>query len=127
MFEVPQPDWTGYVADALQALATEVGVDGCALVDMQSGMVLHAVGADIYDEQMWEAGLSYWRQHERQADIFAMLGPIGGIVLHHPGGMVVIFPLREPGLLAVAVGQQKQVDWITWQRRLASLSEAFSP
>lgn len=99
-------------------------VHACALVEAGSGLIWAHGGSHGNGEPLWEAAIEYWRLHQRNGQHFASLGPLGGAVLYHQQGLLVILPcLREPELLMVCVARSGVVDWREWRRHALSLGE----
>lgn len=112
------------VEEGLNELAAAPGVRGCALVDSESGLVLHAVGSWPGEQPLWEAAIDYWRLHQRMSVHFAGLGDLGAAVMYHFGGVLAILPCSATGeLLVVCVAENKSVDWSSWQRNVRRLGE----
>lgn len=108
---------------AMEALlASDAGVQGCALVDASSGLVWHHSGASFGPAPLWEAAVDYWRLQQRLQTNFEALGGLRAAVLHHRHGVLVVLPcVREHELLLVTVARHGQVNWRQWQRGVKEL------
>ena len=62
--------------DALEAMAALPGVDGCALVEVDAGMVWHHAGQIEGVQTFAEAASDYWRLYGRLAGQFEDLGEL---------------------------------------------------
>jgi hypothetical protein len=115
---------TGRFAAALEHMALQPGILGCALVDAGTGLVWHSSAGAPNADRVWEAAIDYWRLHDRQKVHFAGLGRLGAAVMYHTGGVLAVFPCcSEPDVLLVCHGQHRNVDWITWQRLVRDLGQ----
>lgn len=104
---------------ALAAVAAQDGVDGCALVDLATGMVLQWVGPPDH-LPVAEAASDYWRLCDRQK-AFAVLGAPRAQVIIHAHKRVTIVRCGE-GLLLVTVSDENvAVDWARWKRSTGEL------
>ncbi|MEO6280577.1 hypothetical protein [Roseateles sp.] len=105
------------LAEAVGALAQRPGIRGCALVEVDSGMVWTAQGELADNASLWEAASDHWRLHSRHAAHFDCLGGFIAVALYHADGLVALFRCAaDPELLFIAVGQHRAVDWPTLQR-----------
>ena len=113
--------------EELGALAALEGVESCALVDSQSGLVWHAVGTEPAAEPLWEAAIDYWRLHGRSNAHFAALGELGAAVLYHRNAVLAIIPCAaQSDLLVVCIASHHGMDWRDWQRRVRAMGERLS-
>ncbi|MEP7100259.1 MAG: hypothetical protein ABI781_07100 [Burkholderiales bacterium] len=111
-------------AAELERMASHPGILGCALVDAGTGLVWHSCAAGPNAERIWEAAIDYWRLHDRQKANFAGLGTLGAAVMYHTGGVLAVFPCStDPDVLLVCHGQLRDVDWMTWQRKVRDLGQ----
>ena len=103
-------------------MATQPGLEGCALVEAGTGLVWHACGFRADEERVWEAAVDYWRLYERQKTQFTGLGPLGAAAMYHTVGMLVVLPCcADPDVLLVLHGRHHAVDWIALQRMARAL------
>ena len=66
--------------DALQSMAAMPGLEGCALVEIEAGMVWHHAGQIEGVQTFAEAASDYWRLYNRLADQFKDLGDRKSVV-----------------------------------------------
>jgi hypothetical protein len=103
------------IEQELTALAARPGVLGCALVQQDSGLVVHSAGPE-QALGVWEAAVEFWRLHLRMREHLSGQGPLRAITLHHPDRLVVLLPCDvDAELLLVCVGARQGVDWNHWQ------------
>ena len=113
---------TRIIADAVERMSATPGIESCALVQGDSGLVWHACGRTAGAEHLWEAAVDYWRLHRRQQEHFRQLGPLGAAVMYHASGVLAVVPCTdEAELMVVCVGAHAGVDWIHWQRQARAL------
>lgn len=106
----------------LAAMASTPGVDGCALVEIDAGMVWHACGHIDATPTLAEAASDYWRLYQRLNHHFSDLGDLRASVMVHARGRLTLLPCGK-GMLLVAVSDQKSpVDWLQWQRQTRDLA-----
>lgn len=107
----------------LEAMAATPGVDGCALVEIDAGMVWHACGAIGDEPALAEAASDYWRLYRRLNGHFSSLGELRATVMVHAQGRLTLLPCGAGRLLvAVSSQQNPQVDWRAWQLRVIDLA-----
>lgn len=108
--------------EELEAMASQEGLCGCALVDLETGLVLHWAGPPE-QQPVAEAATDYWRLCNRQQAVFGMLGAPLAQVLIHAHTRVTIVRCGE-GLLLVTLSQEAvAVDWARWKRATAHLQQ----
>ena len=78
--------------DALQSMAAMPGLEGCALVEIEAGMVWHHAGQIEGVQTFAEAASDYWRLYNRLADQFKDLGDLKASVMMHAQGSSVMRP-----------------------------------
>lgn len=108
----------------LQALRAVDGLLGCALVDLETGMVVQSAGsADL--PALAEAASDYWRLCRRQR-LFASLGPLRAQAVIHEHTRVTIVRCGE-GLLLVTLSQEgRGIDWDRWKAGVQALQQLAS-
>ena len=108
----------------IERMGNMPGLDGCALVEIEAGMVWHAAG-HIEDVQfVAEAASDYWRLYRRLNQHFASLGDLRACVMLHQQGRITLLPCGSGMLLVTLSRQTAEVDWNAWQlqtRKLASM------
>lgn len=98
------------------------GVDGCALVDADTGMVWVHGGDMQAIEQLGEAAIEFWRVQRRLASHFAPFGPLQSTAYSFADRVVALFPcLATPPLVLVCVARKKGIDWPRWGAAVAEL------
>lgn len=113
----------GMVRIALEAMAERHGLHGCALVDVEAGMVWHAAGPQ--DDVPWlaESITDYWRLHLRQREHLPHLDPLMALVLVHARRQITLVGCG-PGLVLMAVAPRAAaVDWPRWQADTVELEK----
>jgi len=109
--------------EALEAMASLPGLDGCALVEVEGGMVWHHAGHIEGVQGFAEAASDYWRLYTRLADHFKDLGELRASALLHAHGRITLLPCGA-GMLLVALTRQKSaVDWTAWQQKTRELAQ----
>ncbi len=111
----------------LQALASAPAVQGCALVEVESGMVWYSAGRWAQMETQAEAAVEFWRVQERQAVHFAHLGALRSSMYYFNAGSVALlpFPGRTP-LVLVCVADRVGMDWGAWMAQLRPLQRTLA-
>lgn len=95
----------------LDKLASVAGIDGCALVEIDAGMVWHTAGQIPGVQSIAEAASDYWRLYQRLAHHFDDLGDLLGSLMRHTGGQLALLPCGKGMLLVVLAMQKSTVDW----------------
>lgn len=114
--------------DALNAMAALPGLEGCALVEIEAGMVWHHAGRIDGVQHLAEAASDYWRLYHRLAHQFHDLGELRAQVMMHAQGRLTLLPCGSGMLLVTLTRQQSGIDWNAWQektRELARLVDAL--
>lgn len=110
----------------LEDMATLPGVDGCALVEIQAGMVWGHAGQLDSTAQLAEAASDYWRLYQRLERQFDDLGELHASVMVHARGRITLLPCG-PGLVLMALTRQNpDVDWKSWQQKVRELASQVS-
>ena len=109
--------------DALEGMAALPGVDGCALVEVDAGMVWHHAGQIEGVQTFAEAASDYWRLYGRLAGQFQDLGELRASVMMHARGRITLLPCGS-GMLLVALTRPKSgLDWAQWQDKARQLAQ----
>ena len=114
--------------EALDAMARTPGVDGCALVEIDAGMVWHHAGFTDDIRTFAEAASDYWRLYTRLAPQFDQLGDLRASIMVHTQGRLTLLPCGKGMLLLALTRHRSDLDWKQWQRatrELALLVEAL--
>ena len=110
------------IRNEIEQMGQMPGLDGCALVEIEAGMVWHAAG-HIDDVQfVAEAASDYWRLYRRLNQHFAKLGELRACVMMHQRGRITLLPCGTGMLLVTVTRQSHDVDWDEWQRRTHKLA-----
>ncbi len=108
--------------EALQSMAALPGLDGCALVEIDAGMVWHHAGQIDGIQIFAEAASDYWRLYGRLADQFEDLGELRASVLMHARGRITLLPCGAGMLLVALTRQSSGLDWGSWQHKARELA-----
>jgi len=106
----------------LNSMAEMPGVDGCALVEVDAGMVWHSAGQMQGMQNLAEAISDYWRLYKRLDHHFTDLGDMKASVFMHAKGNITVLPCGK-GMLLVAVSQKSTVNWAQWQGKARELAK----
>lgn len=106
---------TAIVVTHLQELADFPGIDGCAMVEIATGMVWHAAGKYPELERIGEAAIEFWRIQHRLTAHLSALGELKSAAYSFSNRVVALFPCNEEaGLVLVCVAAKGNVDWQNW-------------
>ncbi|MCA0324944.1 MAG: hypothetical protein LCH89_04985 [Proteobacteria bacterium] len=108
--------------EALDAMGAITGLEGCALVEIDAGMVWHHAGRIEGMQTFAEAASDYWRLHRRLAGQFQDLGDLRASVLMHSRGRLAMLPCGTGMLLVTLTRQTADLDWAAWQRKAQELA-----
>ena len=91
--------------DALESMAAMPGLEGCALVEIEAGMVWHHAGQIEGVQTFAEAASDYWRLYNRLSHQFKDLGDLKASVMMHAQGRITlgVFALGLVGQFAAGV------------------------
>lgn len=111
----------GAMQTAIDALPGEfAAVEGCALVEVASGMVVHSVGTLMQSGELAAAASDYWRHYRRHDNFFEALGALRYCVLIHARQRITIFPCSDEMVLVLLTRDGAPIDW---QRALGRAGE----
>ena len=118
------------IANAVAALAATAGVEGCALVEAETGMAWHHGGRLDGMEMLGEAAVEFWRLQRRLSEHFAVLGPARSAACGFDAHLITLYPCLRGGpdaheLVVVCVAQRHRVDWGVWSRGMQQLHAAL--
>lgn len=103
---------TAHVMSHLQALAEFPGIDGCALVEIATGMVWHMAGHYPELERIGEAAIEFWRVQDRLSPHLNTLGTLKSAAYSFSNRVVALFPCSEDaGLVLVCVAAKGHMGW----------------
>lgn len=102
------------------------GVDGAAVIDYRSGMVIYTSPA-FGDEAtpLAEAASDYWRLYERQSDTFDTLGALKISIMIHEKKRLTMLPCGNGLMCLVQTAKIDDIDWLELQRRVFGLNDTF--
>ncbi|ARU06074.1 hypothetical protein CCO03_16625 [Comamonas serinivorans] len=106
----------------LTEMAELPGVMGCALVEVETGMVWHSAGQIPELTALAEAASDYWRLYRRLHTNFEQVGKLRACVMMHDAGRITLLPCGSGVLLVTVSLQEAQVDWKAWQSRTRQLA-----
>ncbi len=113
---------TAQVVAHLQALADFPGIDGCALVEADTGMVWHVAGHYPELERIGEAAIEFWRIQNRLTAHLSTLGTLKSAAYSFSNRVVALFPCHEDaGLVLVCVAAKGDVSWQAWSTKVEAL------
>ena len=106
---------TVQVMARLQKLADFPAIDGCALVEVATGMAWHVAGNYPELERVGEAAIEFWRIHTRLSEHLGALGSLKSAAYSFESRVVALFPCSDdPALVLVCVAAKGPVAWADW-------------
>ncbi|RYE59799.1 MAG: hypothetical protein EOP20_04210 [Hyphomicrobiales bacterium] len=99
------------LVDALDRMTRVPGLTGCALVEIEAGMVWDTAGQMPDVQRIAEAASDYWRLYLRLAPQFGDLGRLHGSLMWHAQGQLVLLPCGKGVLLVGLAMHDGSVDW----------------
>ena len=106
---------TAQIVAHLQKLADFPAIDGCALVEVDTGMAWHVAGNYPELERVGEAAIEFWRIQNRLNEHLSALGPLKSAAYSFANRVVALFPcLESPALVLVCVAAKGPVAWADW-------------
>lgn len=109
--------------DGLEQVALMPGLQGCALAEIDTGMVWHTAGHIADGQKIAEASSDYWRLYQRQKVHFEHLGELRAQVMMHHEVRITMLPCG-PGMLLIALSrEQDRVDWAQLQSKTQALKQ----
>lgn len=109
--------------EALEEVAHMPGLQGCALVEIDAGMVWHAAGQIADVQKIAEASSDYWRLYQRQKVYFEHLGELRAQVMMHREVRITMLPCGEGMLLIALSNERDPVDWARLQAKTQQLKQ----
>lgn len=117
---------TAGIEQLVQELADFPGVDGCALVEAETGMVWYHAGRLPMIERVGEAAIEFWRVQQRLSPHFDAMGPLQSAAYAFAQRVVALFPCSErPALVLVCVAAKPGIAWGDWRPRVQQLQQAL--
>ncbi|THU01483.1 hypothetical protein E9531_08940 [Lampropedia puyangensis] len=98
-------------------------LEGCAVVDVSTGVVVHGVGRLVQEGALAEASTDYWRHYQRHGSFFEELGPLRYCVLIHQEIRITMFPCSQEMILIFFTQEGQAVDWKDALGRAAHIRE----
>ncbi|MET4578971.1 roadblock/LC7 domain-containing protein [Ottowia thiooxydans] len=108
--------------EALEAMVEMPGVEGCALVEIEAGMVWHHAGHIEGIQTFAEAASDYWRLYQRLSRQFQDLGDLRASVMMHAYGRITLLPCGEGVLLVTLTRDKSGTDWTQVQLKAKDLA-----
>ena len=106
----------------LTEMAQLPGVMGCALVEIEAGMVWHHAGHIEGVQTFAEAASDYWRLYRRLHTNFEQVGKLRACVMMHDAGRITLLPCGTGMLLVTLTRQKSEIDWALWQEKTRELA-----
>lgn len=107
----------------LNTMADLPGVEGCALVEIETGMVWHTAGQMQGIQHLAEAASDYWRLYTRLDHHFTEIGEMKTSIFIHAKGKITLLPCGKGMLLVAMTSQRSKVDWHQWQNKAKELAK----
>jgi hypothetical protein len=118
---------TAQVVSHLQELADFPGIDGCALVEIATGMAWHVAGRYPELERIGEAAIEFWRVQERLSEHLNTLGTLKSAAYSFSNRVVALFPCNDQaGLVLVCVAAKGDVGWQAWSVKVEALRRVLA-
>ena len=107
-------------------LAGFPGMDGCALVETDTGMTWFHAGNTADIDRVAEAAIEFWRIQMRLSEHFTAMGPLQSAAYSFSQRVVALFPCSEqPPLVLVCIAHKTNVSWAEWGQRVAKLKHVL--
>lgn len=114
------------VAALVHELAAFAGVEGCSLVEADTGMVWHCAGNLPDIESVSEAAIEFWRIQGRLSAQLSTLGSLKSAAYSFSERVIALFPCsEEPALVLVCVAAKRGMDWNAWSVKVLALRRAL--
>jgi hypothetical protein len=111
----------------IQELAAFPGVQGCALVEADTGMVWYHSRNFTGIEQIGESAIEFWRIQLRLAENFSAFGPLQSTAYAFANRVVALFPCSDkPALVLVCVAAKTGVAWAEWGQQVQALKKKLA-
>ena len=115
-----------FVDTLVQDLGTFPGVEGCALVEVDTGMAWHHGGNLATMERVGEAAIEFWRVQVRLSSYFTDMGPLQSAAYSFSNGVIALFPvIDKPALVLVCVAAKNDMAWKVWAEHVMQLKKAL--
>lgn len=110
------------ISQGLDEMTTLPGVEGCALVEIQTGMVWYSAGKVTEMQSISEAASDYWRLYTRLDNHFVKLGDMRAAAFMHTQGSLTLLPCGKGVLLVALTREKSTVNWTQWQSKAKELA-----
>lgn len=110
------------IGQGLHEMTAQPGVEGCALVEIATGMVWYSAGKVAEMQNISEAVSDYWRLYTRLNDHFVKLGDMKAAAFMHAQGNLTLLPCGEGVLLVALTREKSTVNWAQWQSKAKELA-----
>ena len=115
------------IEDCINQISQQPKMDGCALVQEDTGMVWHYSGQIKDIERISEAVIEFWRVHQRLKIPLQSLGSLKSAAFSFSNQIVALFPcIQSPPLVLVCITKKTSVDWSLWQPLILALNQAVA-
>lgn len=115
------------ISSMLKAMAQLPGVQGCALVETESGMVWHHAGNLPELEHISEAAVEFWRIHQRVSGQLATLGSLHAAAYSFHQHILTMCPCgRAPARVLICVSNKTGMVWSDWNQQVTALRQLIA-
>lgn len=113
--------------ELVRQLALFPGMDGCALVEADTGMAWHYAGNWPDIERIGEAAVEFWRIQDRLQSHLAALGALHSAAYSFSNRVVALFPCSDtPRLILVCVAAKGNIQWHEWGKHALDLRNVLA-
>lgn len=103
------------MAQRIQEMARSSGIDGCALVERDTGMVWHYGGSMPEMERIGETAIEFWRVQTRLSSQLSVVGALRFAAYSFANRTVMLYPSsNDEDLILICVAARQGVDWTQW-------------
>lgn len=114
------------VSVLVKQLANFPGMEGCALVEAETGMAWHFAGSFPDIERIGEAAVEFWRIQDRLQSHLVALGSLASAAYSFSNRVIALFPCSEaPRLILVCVAAKGSIAWTEWGLHVLELRKAL--
>lgn len=106
----------------LQNITKTPGIEACALVVIETGMVLLNTSKDRDFEVIAEGSRDYWVLQHRNGHVFKPIGDVKIIFVFHKKRVISVQACVGKTLL-ITLAETKGVDWNQWQKVIRPLMQ----
>jgi hypothetical protein len=112
--------------EQLEAMAVLDSVQGCAVVDLDNGMVWQHAGALPQLQALVESCCDYWRLAHRRKNDFAPLGDMRALVAIHGKARVTLVGCGTGLLLVTLSDEPDRMNWQRWTAQVHALRKLLA-